>query len=134
MWYVLLARGWKKLGGKTEAAIRDCLDSCPDIRELRKRELIFPCRHDVLGSHDVITFTNQIKGWRRTVRPNGEVVLWRKIEWSCEDGEEESANRTWVWAKDDAADSAAGEEASGVSAPLSVSSETCHYEQASKLQ
>ena len=109
MWYVHLKRGWEKLSAKTEAAIRDCLDSCPDIRELRNRELIFQCRHDVPGSHVIITFTNQIKGWQRTVRPNGEVVLWRKIEWSFEDGEEESANRQWVWdAKVDVAAASSG--------------------------
>ena len=43
------------------------------------------------------------------MRPNGEVVLWRRIEWSFEDGEEESANRQWVWdAKVDVAAASSG--------------------------
>ena len=83
--------------------------------------LVFPCRHDVAGSYDVMTFHDPVTGWQRTVRPDGNVVKWRQVRlfWEEEDGK----SKTWAWVSADAAESEGG------AAQASLSSEVCHFEQ-----
>ena len=106
------------------------------VRALRERMLIFHSRHDEKGSYDVMTFNNPGFGWQRAVWPNGNVVKWRKVQFFWED-EDADFNKAWLSDSDDDnkpwEDSAAAG-SSWDSAPLSESSEICHYQQASTWQ
>ena len=132
MWYVeLLPAKWKKLSPKMQATLNDCMNGSEDVPEIRQRMLIFPCWHDEKGSYDVMTFSDPVSGWQRTVRANGKVVKWRKVRnfWGDEDEAESSEPpKTWgfpTWAWAGTADAAGSE---GGAAPLSLSSDVCHPE------